>query len=156
MPEIELTTSALSEQLDLEDASLLGTQLADPAVSERSCVATHFPPAAAGVCLGLLLFFAAITLWTPRGGLTSSELLLSRIRDIERRLDVDGTTEPAPRSSKFAAPTQAALSAAQCSSESCADSSLAWSSPLTGTCYAAQAKSYYINCNGKKAEMQPS
>ena len=43
---------------------------------------------------------------------------------------------------------------AQCSSESCPDSTMPWSSPLTGTCYASPAKDYYMPCNGKKAALQ--
>jgi hypothetical protein len=41
-----------------------------------------------------------------------------------------------------------------CSSNSCPDPSMAWSSPLTGDCYATQGKDYYVKCNGKKATLQ--
>ena len=149
--QVELTSASIngSEPLDMEDASLLGTQQAANTGSERSCVATHLPPAAIGLCLGILLFCAAITLWTPRGGSTTSEILLSRIRDIERGLDrLEGSRGTG---SNFAAPTQSASAAAQCTSESCPDSALVWSSPVTGRCYATQLEDFYVNCKGKKA-----
>ena len=60
-------------------------------------------------------------------------------------------TSGCPPSSLKSAPA-----AAQCSSESCPDRTMPWSSPLSGGCYATQLRDYYVKCDGKKAALQAS
>ena len=65
-----------------------------------------------------------------------------------RTISLDRTGAPAVTS-------VAAAPAAPCSSSSCTDGTMVWSSPLTGECFATQVKDYYVKCNGNKAGIQP-
>jgi hypothetical protein len=46
------------------------------------------------------------------------------------------------------------ITAVTCTPESCPDSNMPWASPLSGQCYATQAKDYYVKCDGMKARVK--